>query len=73
MKKKLTVTVDAEVLSIARQHARSRNVSLSWLVEQRLRDIAWEEMPSFASRWRGRLKATGGANPRYDTLSKKYL
>ena len=73
MKKKLTVTVDAEVLPIAKQYARSQGVSLSSLIERSLRAMAAGETPSFASRWRGRLQATRGDDPRYEALAKKYL
>ena len=40
MKKKLTVTVDAEVLPIAKQYARAKGVSLSSLIERSLRLMA---------------------------------
>ena len=40
MKQKLTVTVDAELLPVAKRYARSRGVSLSSLVEQSLREMA---------------------------------
>ena len=73
MKKKLTVTVDAEVLPRAKRYARSRGVSLSSIIEQSLRDVVGEGKPSFASRWRGRFKAAGREDPRYDRLAGKYL
>ena len=73
MKKKLTVTVDAEVLPIAKQYARAKGVSLSSLIERSLRLMAAGETPSFASRWRGRLQAARGDDPRYEALAKKYL
>ena len=73
MKKKLTITVDAEVLPMAKRYARSRGVSLSSLIEQSLRDVAGEHTSSFASRWRGRFRAAERYDPRYDALAKKYL
>ena len=73
MKKKLTVTVDADVLPIAKQYARAQGVSLSSLIERSLRLMAAGETPSFASRWRGRLQAARGDDPRYEALAKKYL
>ena len=45
MKKKLTITVDADVLPLAKRYARSRGVSLSSLVEQALRDLTEEPEP----------------------------
>ena len=73
MKQKLTITVDAELLPIAKRYARSRGVSLSSLVEQSLREMAGEGTQSFASRWRGKFRAAERDDPRYDALAKKYL
>ena len=39
MKKKLTITVDADVLPLAKRYAKSKGVSLSSLVEQALREM----------------------------------
>ena len=58
----------------SKRYARSRGVSLSSLVEQSLREMAREDTPSFASRWRGKFRAPGREDdPRYDALAKKYL
>ena len=73
MKKKLTITVDAELLPRAKRYARSRGVSLSSLIEQSLRELTGEDEPSFASRWRGRFEAAGRDDPRYDALARKCL
>ena len=40
MKQKLTITVDSDLLPVAKRYARSRGVSLSSLVEQSLREMA---------------------------------
>ena len=47
MKKRLTITLDTEVLAAAKEHARSRGMSLSSLVEQILGDLVEEAEPSF--------------------------
>ncbi len=74
MKQKLTITVDAELIPIAKCYARSRGVSLSSIIEQSLREVAGEHRPSFASRWRGKFRAAERENdPRYDALTNKYL
>ena len=74
MKQKLTITVDAELVPIAKQCARSRGVSLSSLIEQSLREVAGDHPPSFASRWRGKFRvAEREEDPRYDALAGKYL
>ena len=74
MKQKLTITVDSELLPIAKRYARSRGVSLSSLVEQSLREMAGEYLTTFSSRWRGRFQAADRQDdPRYDRLAEKYL
>ena len=73
MKKKLTITVDADLLPLAKRYARSRGVSLSSLVEQSLREVAGDESASFSSRWRGRFRLAERDDPRYDALAGKYL
>ncbi len=74
MKQKLTITVDSQLLPVAKRYARSRGVSLSSLIEQSLREVAGEHAPSFASRWRGKFRAAEREDdPRYDALAKKYL
>ena len=74
MKQKLTITVDADLLPVAKRYARSRGVSLSSLVEQYLREMAGEDAPSFSSRWRGKFRAAEReGDPRYETLTRKYL
>ncbi len=74
MKQKLTITVDADLLPVAKRYARSRGVSLSSLVEQSLREMAGEYEPSFSERWRGKFRAAErDDDPRYDALADKYL
>ena len=73
MKRKLTITVDGELLPRAKRHARSRGVSLSSLIEASLREIAADDKPSFTSRWRGRFEAAGRNDGRYEALARKYL
>ena len=74
MKQKLTITVDADLIPIAKRYARSRGVSLSSLIEQSLREVAGDHAPSFASRWRGQFQAAErDGDPRYEALAKKYL
>ena len=73
MKQKLTLTVDPEVVVAAKRYARSRGVSLSALIEQRLREEMLGAEPSFASRWRGRFRPAERDDPRYEALARKYL
>ncbi len=73
MKSKLTITVDSELVPRAKQYAQARGVSLSSLIEASLREMAGENTPSFASRWRGRFKPARRADGRYAALARKYL
>lgn len=73
MKKRLTISVDADVISIAQRCANSRGISLSSLIEQSIREIAKSDAPSFTSRWRGEFRAAERNSPRYDALANKYL
>lgn len=74
MKQKLTITIDAELLPIAKRYARARAVSLSSLIEQSLRAMTAEAEASFATRWRGAFRAAERPDDcRYDALAKKYL
>ena len=74
MKQKLTITVDSELLPVAKRYARSRGVSLSALIEKSLREVAGEDAPTFSARWRGRFReADIEGDPRYDALARKFL
>ena len=73
MKQKLTVTVEAELIPLAKRYARSRGVSLSSLIEQSLREVVREMAPAFSSRWRGKFRAAQRDDTRYDALARKYL
>ena len=43
MKAKLTITIDSDVLPLARRYAQSKGVSLSSLIEQALREMTNEQ------------------------------
>ena len=73
MKRRLTITVDSELLLRAKRYARLRGVSLSSLVEASLRAIAVEEKPPFSERWRGRFKEALRDDACYKALVRKYL
>ena len=73
MKKKLTITVDAGLIPLAKRYARSRGVSLSSVIEQSLREAVREVAPSFSSRWRGKFRPAERDDPRYEALARKYL
>ena len=74
MKKKLTVTVDEDVLPLAKRYAKSQGVSLSSLVEQALRDMTRDEEPTFSEKWRGKFKLADAdiGSACYEFLARKY-
>ena len=73
MKQKLTITVDAELIAVAKRYARSRGVSLSSLIERSIREATREDAQSFASRWRSQFRLAKRNDQRYDASAKKYL
>ena len=73
MKTKLTLTIDEELIPRAKEIARSRDVSLSHLVESGLRALVKREERTFASRWIGKFEPADRDDPRYDSLAEKYL
>ena len=75
MKTKLTITIDSELVPLAKKYAKSQGVSLSSLVEQALRDMTkeQEQEPSFVEKWRGKFKLAERGTPRYEALVRKYL
>ena len=73
MKKKVTITMDSEVLPAAKRYARGRGISLSSLIETSLREMLREEEPSFTEQWRGQFRAARRDDPRYERLAGKYL
>ena len=73
MKKKLTITVDEELLPRAKRYARARGVSLSSIIEDALREMAQEVESSFVARWQGQFEAAGRDDDRFRALAEKYL
>ncbi|WP_420615813.1 DUF6364 family protein [Candidatus Palauibacter sp.] len=73
MKTKLTITVDADVVPVAKRYARGRGVSLSSLIDASLKEMVRDEEPSFTERWQGQFRAAGRDDPRYEALAGKYL
>lgn len=73
MKTKVTVTIDEELVPIAKRYARARGVSLSRLIETALRQMSSGKQSRFSERWRGRFQPAERKDARYDALAKKYL
>ena len=73
MKTKLTVTIDEELVPVAKQYARAKGLSLSQLIETTLRRLSSDKTSSFSARWRGRFRPAARGDERYRQLDKKYL
>ena len=73
MKTKLTITIDEDLIPVAKEHARSQRKSLSGIIEAALRALTSSEKVTFARRWRGRFRPSKRKGDRYDALAKKYL
>ena len=74
MKTKLTVTIDENLIPEAKAYAKSQGVSLSHVIEEMLIKLtAQKSQKSFASKWRGRFKASKKDSDRYKTLSERFL
>jgi hypothetical protein len=73
MKTKVTITIDEELVPVAKRYARSKGVSLSQLIENSLREVSTPAEESFSKRWRGKFQAADRKDPRYLQLKDKYL
>ena len=79
MKSKLTITLDSDLIPVAKRYARSKGVSLSAVIEQALREATGKNEPTFAEKWLGafqpahHIKLELLDDPRYDYLARKYL
>ena len=74
MKKKLTLTIDEDVIPRAKQLARSKDLSLSQLVEDLLKSTDTGPVETFSERWAGKFQlADVVGDDRFDYLASKYL
>jgi hypothetical protein len=76
MKKRITLTIRPEISQRAKMLARTRNSSVSHLVETLIEQASSSEASSastrLAERWRGKLKTDFRDEPRSRYLKKKY-
>ena len=73
MKAKLTVSIDRDLIPVAKRFARSRGMSLSRVIENALRDLSNGDEQTFSERWTGSLAPSNKRDARYKKLAKKYL
>ncbi len=79
MKSRLSLTVDPQVIHLAKRVARDRKQSLSAMVEDLLRKAAESEgrtdrsaAKPFSERWAGQLKLKDKDETRFKHLAEKY-
>ncbi len=73
MKSKVTLTIDKELIPIAKYYARSHGRSLSQLIETSLREMSAADEKPFSGRWKGKFKKSGKTELRYAILAKRYF
>lgn len=73
MKRKLTLSVEEELVQYGKQYAARQHKSLSQVVEDALRDLQRAGEPSFADKWAGKLvKRERPGDARMAYLEKRY-
>lgn len=72
MKRKLTITVDEQLVPRAKAEARRRGESLSGMVESMLREAISHRKPPFSQRWGGRLHLDAPDDARARALMERY-
>ncbi len=73
MKRKLTLSVEEELVEYGKQYAAQQHKSLSQVVEEALREIREAGQPTFSQRWRGKFaKRNRPGDPRMEYLEKRY-
>ena len=73
VKTKVTLSVDKSLVSFGKEYAARHATSLSGILEDTLRDRKASEQPTFAQKWRGKLKkAHRPGDARMRALEKKY-
>jgi len=74
MKTKLTLSVDEDLVPVAKEFAHARGLSLSQMIEDSLRTTVYTSREgAFSSRWRGTLRPARKDTPRYRALAERYL
>lgn len=73
MKAKLTITIDQEIIPLAKLQAKQQGLSLSQMIENALRALSARESKSFSRRWRGKFRVAEKADDRFRGLAERYL
>lgn len=72
MKTKLTLTLEEDLIPLAKKLAKEKGSSLSNLIEESLQNLIAESMPSFSKKWRGTFSINRNIDTRRSYLSKRY-
>lgn len=72
MKTKLTLTLEEDLIPLAKKLAKEKGSSLSNLIEESLQNLIAESMPSFSKKWRGKFSIDSNIDSRRSYLSKRY-
>lgn len=74
MKAKVTLTIDEDLVPVAKQCAGMKGVSLSRMVEEALRRLAEAAILEgrFSRKWRGVFTPAKKDSPRYRLLADRY-
>lgn len=73
MKRKVTITLEADLVPRAKRYAASQGVSLSSLIEEALDRITARPQTGFVERWRGGFVLADRDDDRFRALTAKYL
>lgn len=73
MKTKLTVTIEEDLVPVAKAFAKSRGKSLSQIIEDSLRALSAADGQTFSEEWTGSLRPANKKDERYRKLADKYL
>ncbi|MEZ4416138.1 MAG: DUF6364 family protein [Gemmatimonadota bacterium] len=73
MKRKVTITLEEDLIPRAKRYAASRGVSLSSLIETALDRLTTRPPGGFVDRWQGAFRLSELDDERYRALAAKYL
>ncbi|RMF60244.1 MAG: hypothetical protein D6748_04590 [Calditrichaeota bacterium] len=72
MKTRINLTIDKEIVPLAKRYARKMGKSVSELVELLLREHIQMEEPTFSQKWLGKFTVEVKNERRFEKLSQRY-
>lgn len=73
MKTKLNLTIEKNLVKYSKEHARSKGISVSRLIENLLNENVKKNSLSFTEKWQGKFKISSGKDARYKKLEDRYF